>query len=183
MTQRTLLPASLALVALTTAAAARPRPDGRMGGRPFESNKTFGLGIELGAPTGLTGKYFFSADRAIDFGIGDIYNYFDRSGLHIYADYLIHPVSLLSTEAFELPFYIGVGGRFWSFDNRVGNGVVNSASAFGIRVPLGVTFDFNSVPLDVFIQIVPVFDFYSGYPAHSVYLDFDASFGIRYWFN
>jgi hypothetical protein len=183
MTARKIALASLAIVALTAAAEARPRPGGSLGGQRFEANKTFGLGLELGAPTGLVGKYFFAADRAIDFGIGDIYNYFDRSGLHIYADYLAHPASLVTAEAFELPFYIGVGGRFWSFDNRINNGTVNSASAFGVRVPIGVSFDFNNVPLDVFLQLVPVLDFYSGYAAHSVYLDIDASVGIRYWFN
>jgi len=182
MTARKILLATFGIALFAAAAEARPRPDGHLGGRRVEANKTFGLGIVLGAPTGLIGQYFLSSDRALDFGIGDIYNYFDRSGLHIYADYLWHPTSLVSTEAFELPLYIGVGGRFWNFDNRV-NGNTNSASAFGIRVPVGVSFDFNAVPLDVFIQVVPVLDFYSNYAAHSVYLDIDASFGIRYWFN
>jgi hypothetical protein len=182
MTARNILLATFGIALFTAAAAdARPRPGGSLGGRHFEANKTFGLGLELGAPFGLTGKYFLSADRALDFGIGDIYNYADRYGLHIYGDYLWHPTSLLSTEAFELPFYIGVGARFWSFEDR---GTVNrvDAYAFGFRVPIGVSFDFNSVPLDIFVQIVPVLDFYSGY-RHSVYIDFDASIGIRYWFN
>jgi hypothetical protein len=172
-------------IALFTASAsdARPRPGGHLGGRRFESNKTFGLGLELGAPTGVTGKYFLSSDRALDFGVGDIYNYFDRSGLHIYADYLFHPVSLLATETFELPFYVGIGGRYWRFDDDRPNGITYSASALGIRVPIGVAFDFNNVPLDIFLQVVPVLDFYSGYVVHDVYLDFDTSLGIRYWFN
>jgi hypothetical protein len=165
------------------AADARPRPGGNLGGRRFEANKTFGVGLELGAPTGITGKYFLAADRALDFGVGDIYNYFDRSGIHIYADYLFHPVSLAANEAFELPLYVGIGGRFWNFDDHRANGVVDSASAFGVRVPVGVSFDFNSVPLDIFVQVVPVLDFYSGYAVHSVYLDIDASIGVRYWFN
>jgi hypothetical protein len=178
MTARKIWLAALGFALFSAAAEARPRPGGSLGGRRFEANKTFGLGIELGAPTSLTGKYFLASDRALDFGIGTIYNYFDRSGLHIYGDYLWHPTSLVSTEAFELPFYIGVGGRFWSFDNRD-----NSSTAFGIRVPLGVSFDFNTVPLDIFVQIVPVLDFYNNYPAHTVYIDINASFGIRYWFN
>jgi hypothetical protein len=186
MTARNTLLATLAtftLALMATPAEARPRPDGHISGTAFEANKTFGLGIELGAPFGLTGKYFLSANRALDFGIGDIYNYFDRAGLHIYGDYLFHPVSLASTADFELPLYIGIGGRFWDFDNTRGDGTVNNASAFGVRVPIGVTFDFNRLPLDAFIQLVPVLDFFSGYDAHSVYLDIDFSVGIRYWFN
>ena len=182
MMARKILLAIFGTVVLTTAAAeARPRPGGGLGGRRFEANKTFGLGLELGAPTGITGKYFLSSDRALDFGIGTIYNYFDRYGLHIYGDYLFHPISLAQTEPFELPFYVGIGARFWDFEDRGGR-VDDSAFAFGFRVPLGLAFDFNNVPLDIFVQVVPVLDFYSGY-RRSVYIDFDASFGIRYWFN
>lgn len=184
MTARKILLATFGVVVFTFAMAdARPRPGGSLGGRRFDANKTFGLGLELGEPTGITGKYFLSADRALDFGVGEIYNYVDRTGIHIYADYLFHPVSLVSAEAFELPFYVGIGGRFWNFTDHPANGVDDSASAIGIRVPLGISFDFNSVPLDIFLQIVPVLDFYSGYAAHSVYLDFDVSVGVRYWFN
>ncbi len=183
MTARKILLATFGILAFATAVSeARPRP-GHLGGRRFEANKTFGLGVELGAPTGLTGKYFLSSDRALDFGIGDVYNYFDRSGLHIYGDYLFHPLSLASVEAFELPLYVGVGARFWDFNNRRPDGIVDSAFAIGLRVPVGISFDFNSVPLDVFVQVVPVLDFYSGYAPHTVFLDFDASVGIRYWFN
>jgi hypothetical protein len=183
MTVRKLLLTPLvALLLMTAAAEARPRPGGHLGGRAFEANKTFGLGLELGAPTGLTGKWFFAGDRAIDFGIGDIYNYFNRSGLHIYGDFLFHPTSLASTESFELPLYIGVGGRIWDFRDS-GPDAPNDAFAFGVRVPIGVSLDFNALPLDLFLQFVPVLDFFSGYRAHSVYLDLDFSIGARYWFN
>jgi hypothetical protein len=182
MTQRKLLLASFAAVLFTTAAQARPRPGGHLGGRSFEANKTFGLGLELGAPTGVTGKWFFAGDRALDFGAGNVFNYLNRAGLHVYGDYLFHPTSLASNESFELPFYIGVGGRIWSFRDT-GVSPTNDAVAFGVRVPIGISFDFNTIPLDVFGQVVPVLDFFSGYRAHSVYADFDVSIGARYWFN
>ena len=182
MTARNLLLATFVAALFATAAQARPRPQGHLGGRAFEANKTFGLGLELGAPTGVVGKWFFASDRALDFGIGDVYNYFNRAGLHIYGDYLFHPTSLASNESFELPFYIGIGARIWNFRDS-GRPEPNDAFAFGVRVPVGVAFDFNNVPLDFFIQVVPVLDFYSGNAAHTVYIDFDASFGVRYWFN
>lgn len=182
MLARQILIAMFGIALFATVAEARPRPEGRLTGRRFDANKTFGLGLELGAPTGLTGKWFISADRAIDFGVGDVYNYFDRYGIHIYGDYLFHPVSLAGNSTFELPFYVGIGARIWDFENRRRD-VVDDAFAFGIRVPLGIAFDFNNVPLDVFIQLVPVLDFYSGYDAHSIYLDFNVSFGARYFFN
>ena len=183
MTARKILLATFGLLVFaTTASEARPRPGGHLGGRSFDANKTFGLGLELGAPTGINGKYFLSSDRALDFGVGDLYTYYNRSGLHIYGDYLFHPVSLVSTEPFELPLYVGIGARFWDFGYRNQNNDV-SAFAIGLRVPVGISFDFNNVPLDIFVQIVPVLDFYSGYAPHTVFLDFDGSVGIRYWFN
>src|SRR5262249_39592884 len=96
MTARNLLLAMfvVALFATSAQAQGRPRPQGHLGGRAFEANKTFGLGLEFGAPTGVVGKWFFAPDRAIDFGIGDVYRYFNRSGLHLYGDFLFHPTSL-----------------------------------------------------------------------------------------
>jgi hypothetical protein len=167
-----------------TVAFARPRPEGHLAGRRFEANKTFGLGLELGGPSGITGKYFLSPDRALDFGFGYISTaYRERSGFHIYGDYLFHPVSLVSVPEFELPLYVGLGGRFWNFEDRLGDGMIDSASAIGFRVPVGVAFDFNNVPLDAFLQLTPVLDFFSGYSRHSVYIDIDISIGVRYWFN
>src|SRR5437868_10374967 len=113
---------SIATIAVLSFAAshadARPRPNGAFhGGKNFEANKTFGLGLELGEPDGINGKYFLSGSHALDFGLGYIYgNYYGADGIHVYADYLWHPLSLVSADAFELPLFIGVGGRFWSFD-------------------------------------------------------------------
>ena len=182
MTARKLLLASFVAALFTSVAQARPRPGGHLGGRAFEANKTFGLGLELGEPTGLNGKYFLSGDRALDFGIGDIYHFANRSGLHLYGDYLFHPASLAATDLFELPLYVGIGGRFWSF-NDTGQPAPNDAYAIGVRVPVGISMDFNNQPIDLFLQFVPVLDFYGGNAVHTIYLDFDVSLGVRYWFN
>lgn len=174
---------AIAVLACASVAAARPRPHG-FGGKRFDANKQFGLGLELGEPTGITGKLFVTPDQALDFGLGDIYHhYYGGDGLHLYADYLWHPAVLTSAEAFELPFYVGVGGRVWFFDYACPGGTCQGAEAFGIRVPIGVSFDFNNVPLDIFIQAVPTLDFFRDYGPHGVYLDIDFSVGIRYWFS
>lgn len=173
------------MFALTTAADARPRPQG-FGGKSFSANKTFGLGLELGEPSGLNGKYFLSSDNALDFGLGYIYGHYrGGDGLHLYADYLWHPMVLTSADAFELPFYVGVGGRFWDWgDYNCRGGVCEyyGTTAFGVRVPLGLSFDFNRVPLDIFVQIVPTLDFYRNY-RDNVYFQIDLSIGVRFWFN
>jgi hypothetical protein len=182
MTAPKLALAAFAAVAVSfTAAHARPRPAG-LGGHAFEANKTFGIGVEGPQPFGFNGKWFFNSTQAIDFGVGDDFVLGSRAGFHVYGDLLFHPLSLVSAPAFELPFYVGVGGRIWTFrdSDRVGP---NDATAFGFRVPLGVSFDFNNIPLDAFVQVVPTLDFFSGHPAHDVFVDFDVSVGARYWFN
>jgi hypothetical protein len=165
------------------------RGRGERGGHGFEANKTFGLGLELGAPTGLTGKYFVKPSGALDFGAGYIYRYYYYDdGLHLYLDYLWHPVSLVSADAFELPFYVGVGARYWDFDYCEGPApTCYGGSAIGLRVPLGLAFDFNRVPLDIFFQLIPVFDFVRG-PYRTRFdernhFGIDFSFGIRFWFK
>ena len=172
-------------LAVAQSADARPRPHG-FGGKKFQANKTFGLGLELGTPVGITGKYFVAPSGAIDFGLGYVpYHYYGDDGLHLYVDYLWHPIVVASTAPFELPFYIGVGGRFWTFDYCDNRNVCDyNGSVFGVRVPLGLDFDFNNVPLDAFVQLTPTLDFYRGYRYHNhdVWLDFDLSVGIRYWF-
>jgi hypothetical protein len=172
---------SLLLAALLVGDAdARGRRRG--GGARYVSNGTFGLGLELGGPTGLNGKYFLSDDGALDFGVGAdgyAYRYHGRSGLNVYLDYLWHPVALASNETFQLPLYVGLGGRIWAFDeDRYRNDVL----AFGVRVPVGIAFDFNNVPLDIFIQLTPTLDFYRGYTDNAGFW-FDFSAGIRYWFK
>lgn len=179
--------AGLVLLSLMVASApdadARPRPGGSMGGKRFEANKGFGLGLELGAPAGITGKYFLSnGTNALQFGLGGYNGYYrDYYGYHLYFDYLWHPVSLVSAEAFELPLFVGVGGKLWDFEDRRDR-VYDDGLAFGVRVPIGVAFDFNEIPIDIFIQLVPSINFFSDYRDRYGFW-FDFSVGVRYFFN
>ena len=170
----------------------RRRDGGRRGGRDgggggFQANKTFGLGLEIGEPTGFNGKYFLSEAGALDFGVGWIYrHYYYDDGAHLYIDYLWHPTSLASSPALELPFYIGLGMRYWDFEYCDGP-FCYDGSAIGIRVPIGVSFDFNNAPIDFFLQVVPVIDFltddyYDRYDDRT-HFGIDLSAGFRYWFN
>jgi hypothetical protein len=185
MTLRTSLVA-LALLAVTVPDADARRRRSFGGGRSnYQSNGKFGLGLELGGPTGLNGKYFLSGSTALNFGIGydheRYYGYYNRRrGLHLYLDHLWHPVELANTEPFKLPFYVGVGVRLWSFDDRD----EVDGTAIGIRAPLGIAFDFNNIPLDIFVQLTFVLDFYTDeYRDDSIALHLEGSFGVRFWFD
>lgn len=67
-----------------------------------------GLGLGLGSPTSLNGKYFLDEDLAVDFGL-DLVG--PRSGLGFHADAIWHLGRLASEPRFEVPFYAGVGAR------------------------------------------------------------------------
>ena len=156
-----------------------------MGGEKYVANGKFGLGLELGAPVGINGKYFLTDDRALNFGLGFIYDryYYDgRDGTHLYCDYLFHPFSITNTPDFQLPFYIGVGGRIWDF-NGVRNNAPDDGFAVGVRVPIGVAFDFNNIPLDVFVQLTFVVDEFFNYDRNDrLGPHLEGSLGVRNWF-
>jgi hypothetical protein len=173
MNHRSLL--ALAIVAALTAgtaedASARPRPRARK----FEANKTFGLGLMLGAPSGLSGKYFYGPSTAFDFGVGAIRYYRNRDGVHLHVDHLWHPVSLAHNRSFELPLYVGLGARVFDFDG--------AGSSIGLRAPLGIAFDFNDAPVDLFFEFALVLDTYLDGDDG---LDADVNFavGARFWFG
>jgi hypothetical protein len=175
------------LAVSTGNAEARPRPKG-FGKSDFEANKTFGLGIMLGSPSGLSGKYFVGKSTAIDFGIGFIGCCRGRDGLHVHADFLWHFKNLVHTEPFELPIYFGVGGRFFNYDWDRRNDPDDHGTAIGVRAPIGIAFDFNNVPLDIFVELVPVLDLImddddDGFHDDGLYFDFDGAVGARYYFN
>ncbi len=171
---------ALALAAVTETADARPRPSRKA--KKFEANKTFGLGFMIGAPTGFSGKYFYAPSKAFDFGVGAIGYYRGRNGLHLHFDHLWHPVSLASTPDFELPLYLGIGARFFSFDDRDNF----HGTAFGLRGPIGIAFDLNNVPIDIFFELALVLDFASDYDCagcDNVYADINGALGLRYYLN
>jgi hypothetical protein len=168
---RILVAALAGLCLAAPVAEARPRPQASS----FSANKTFGLGIMIGAPTAFSGKYYVGSDTAMDFGVGVIRG-FGRDGLHLHADFLWHPATLVTADPFVLPFYLGIGARVADFeDYDDDDGDLN----LGVRAPLGLMLDFNNVPLDVFFELALVIDFigYEGVDA-----DFNGALGVRYYF-
>jgi hypothetical protein len=180
----------LVLVVLAAVAAgagdAEARRNRSLGGQKYVANGTFGLGLELGSPSGLNGKYFLSDTTALNFGLGVIYDryyYDDRDGIHLYLDHLWHPLSLANKPAVQIPLYIGVGVRLWDFDDNR-RGFDDDGFALGVRMPLGLAFDFNRVPIDMYIQLTFAVDtFFAYYRDERLGFHIEGSIGFRYWFK
>lgn len=153
--------------------------------KKFQANKTFGLGLMVGAPTAISGKYFYASDRAFDFGVGTVRYWRGRSGLHVHADHLWHPVSLVSNPSFEMPLYLGIGFRLFDYDYDRNNDNYD-ATAVGLRVPFGIAFDLSNVPMDIFVEVALIADVVvnSNYANDD---DFDGdlhgAIGARYYFE
>lgn len=127
----------------------------------------FGLGLIVGEPTGVNAKYFIDRHNAIDAGFG--WSLTGDHDFHLYGDYLYHVYSLIHTDSGEAPFYFGVGGRVLIRDDKD-----NKA---GIRIPVGLNYIFNNLPIDVFCEIVPILNV-----SPDTEFDLEGGVGARYYF-
>jgi hypothetical protein len=170
-------PAVALLAALATPAFA---DDEGSAGEPVEdlsaSDSTradkgaFGVGIILGEPTGV----YLADDHAIQGALGFA---FVGGGLHVHADYVIHPLILQAREQFVLPAYVGAGVRV--IDYR--NGRDDDSIALGLRIVGGFLFDFKQIPLDAFVEVAGVLE-YEFQEDAGAGLALNLGAGARYYF-
>ncbi|MFO7651548.1 MAG: hypothetical protein R6X13_09455 [bacterium] len=136
----------------------------------------FGLGLMGGNPSGLSAKVWTSPRVAIDAGLG--YSLWYGRALHFHGDVLWHTNSLMQSSADGyLPLYIGVGARVVMADDND-----YPDMRIGLRVPFGLEYVFNSVPIGLFVEVVPTFDV-SGVPASRGFFGPSGSAGFRYYFS
>ena len=149
-------------------------------------SRTFGLGVAVGGPTSLVGKYYLSSDGALDFGVAfgprwgygcrdrwdrwcDGYGY-RRMGLN--ADYLWQDT--LVRHSTQLDCHIGAGARVWFWDDYYGNNDV----AVAARMPLGLDLTFTRPSfLEVFLELAPGLFVVPYFAA-----DVEGYIGVRFYF-
>jgi len=123
-----------------------------------------GIGFILAEPTGLCVKTWMSSRSALVLGAAWS---LDTDTWHMHADLVRHSFNLIRVDRTSLAFYYGVGGRMTK----------EKKTRAGIRFPLGIDYFFKKVPLDLFFEFVPVFDF-----VPDTNLRFQGGFGLRYFF-
>lgn len=125
----------------------------------------FGLGAILGEPTGINFKHWTGSKTAL---VGAVAWAFGReNAFHLHLDHIFHNFRLIKAERHSIPFYYGIGLRFK--DER--------EDRLGVRFPLGIIYMFEDAPVDIFLEIVPIFDF-----VPKTELSFNAAIGARYFF-
>lgn len=129
----------------------------------------FGVGIMLGEPSGLSFKKWLNNTNAIDAGLG--WSFAEDGSIHLHADYLYHKYDLIHLSDSKIPVYFGIGGRF-----KFKNEEKSKGNSVGIRVPLGVAYQFSSAPFDAFLEVVPILDV-----SPDTRLTFNGAIGVRYF--
>jgi hypothetical protein len=165
------LPIALLNLLLLLHAFANGDQETQPGKIPTASKPGFGLGIVLGEPTGITAKLFLHPLVAFDLGLAWSFAGTGNTSFDFvaYGDYLFHFFGLIPVPVGDLGFYCGIGGLA---------DIQSSAVLVMLRIPLGATYLFAKVPLDVFLEIVPSMEIF---PKTAV-VGF-GGVGIRYWFK
>jgi hypothetical protein len=147
--------------------------------------RKFGLGLVLGDPTGLSGKYWLGSTNAIDFGLGFArYGftgcYYDNNNVRhcgyrdtsINIDYLWQS-NLVRGNA-QLDWYIGVGGRLYFFGDRYYAHGVDIAA----RAPIGLALMFSNPSfIEIFFELAPAL-----YVIPFADFVIEGGLGIRFYF-
>ncbi|HEY1661240.1 MAG TPA: hypothetical protein VGI03_02380 [Verrucomicrobiae bacterium] len=110
---------------------------------------TLSAGLMIGEPTGPTVKYFLTDMVAVDAAAG--WSPYRHATAEIHADILVHDFELLHVDQGQLPVYIGAGAlvRFRH----------NEDDQAGIRLPIGISYMFQNIPVDVFAEVGPAIIF------------------------
>jgi hypothetical protein len=155
---KTLLPAILMLSPVLATA----------GDSPIAGGGNFGLGLELGDPGtwGAVGKIWVDKENAFQPAVK-----LGEGTALLQLDYLWHDYDVIHPKDGLMPLYFGVGG-----DLNLQNSV-----AAGARGVVGISYMFNkpTVPVDIYVQLVPEIWFYSG-GVSTFYLY--GNVGSRYYF-
>lgn len=143
-------------------------------------SRNLGLGMIFGSPTGFDLKYFTTPTSALEGALG--LGFFGGHGMNFHLDYKITLATILRAPELELPFYLGIGGKMlvWFDDHDHhywGSDDYNSHLGLGVRVPFGAAFQFNAIPVDIFVELAPGIAFLPGIGGF-----LDGGLGVRYFF-
>ncbi|MFA6467598.1 MAG: hypothetical protein WCW35_01790 [Bacteroidota bacterium] len=139
--------------------------------------RPFGIGVIVGEPMGVNGKMWINDAAAVVGSIGwsvggdrigrdDSYDH-GRDRWHVHIDYLWHSFAVFNMVE-RYPVYAGIGAR-------INSGAAMNAS-LAIRGVIGVAWLPLSVPIDFFMELIPMAQVSS-----SKGFGLDAGVGIRYF--
>jgi len=153
----------LTVLALATAASATE----------IGTERTLGIGPMFGTATGGSGHVYLGSRRyALDFGFGAAHGegVFDAVLGHVN---LHRHVPLATIDGVYASWHVGVGGFASTRDAEMDGG----ATAYGVRLPVGVDLDLVRTPLQFVLEVSPL----SLTVAPVTRYGLDASLSVRYY--
>lgn len=129
-----------------------------------------GVGLALGAPTGVTASVYLTDRTNLDFLVGEGWAEEWGDRFLISADYDAHLVDLASGDAARLDFYLGGGANMWfERDHDVD---------VGLEMPIGLAVFFRKAPVELYFELLPGFVL-----TDYEWFDVGGSVGARYYFG
>ncbi|HCP41822.1 MAG TPA: hypothetical protein DIT65_08495 [Cryomorphaceae bacterium] len=104
----------------------------------------YGIGFVIGKPSGFSIKKFNNSREALQYTVG--YNTDQNSEINLGVDFLLHNYDYIRAERGSIPLYYGLGVHVRSYENK---------SQIYARVPLGISYELNDLPLDIFFEFCP----------------------------
>jgi hypothetical protein len=137
--------------------------------------KGWGVGVILGLPTGLSAAYH--TDGRVFYDLALAWS-FERGTLATHGDLLVTLAELRTDDVADMsfPVWIGLGPRI-----RLGDTLDTPGSdmlTLGARVPVGMSFIHDGVPIEAFLEFAPGIGLYP-----STAPTFDVAIGGRYYFG
>jgi len=127
----------------------------------------FDIGIAAISPNGFIAKLWTSDTHAFDlFGEWS----FNSDEYLIHADFLVHDFNKIKLEDARIAFYYGGGVRVQFADN-------SDDSLIGIRIPFGLDYFLQEMPIDFFGELAPRVNVYP-----DTHFGMDVMVGVRYRF-
>ncbi len=136
----------IALMAiLLTVVGGMALAQGRTGGN-------VGIGLIFGEPSGLSAKFWTS--RTVAFDAAAAWSFVNGGSFQAHGDILFHSYDLFRVERGRMALYYGFGGRF----RTARENVVDDKATLSFRVPVGISYEFENTPFELFFEVVPMLD-------------------------
>ncbi|HNX01758.1 MAG TPA: hypothetical protein PLE74_04605 [Candidatus Cloacimonadota bacterium] len=139
----------------------------------WSQDSKLGVGISYSEPSGICAKGWIDDKTAIAMSAA----WTSENGSHntiITADYLWHTNPIDDGSMGRLVAYLGLGFR--SDTHATSNDFSGHANTVKLRTPIGFDLLFKGIPLDMFLEFVPMMQFQPESRG-----DFRAAVGIRVW--
>ncbi len=136
--------------------------------------KTAGVGVVLGAPTGLSANLFMSESKSIHTTLAWDLDDDDEDELQIASHYTWWRNDFALK---EIGWFYGFGGRFQSLDDNHRENTDRDDFELGPSATAGLNYEFSGMPLEAFVKGNLTFNI-----IQDTETDVDAMLGIHYNF-